>query len=80
MKDNDWGEFIEQTALITANYGKPFEVAKQNLWWQLLADLDINDLKRAVNKHRTRVEVTLRLVIVTKAEINIRGTLFNLPV
>ncbi len=51
MNNNDWAKFIELTGLISANYGKPFESAKQNLWWQLLADVEISALEKALFRH-----------------------------
>ena len=51
MHKNDWDRFINLTMMIAENYNKPFSPAKQDLWWQLLVEYDIEDIEQAVFKH-----------------------------
>lgn len=51
MIQNDWNRFINLTLTISENYNVSFSDAKQNLWWQLLADYDIAAIEQSLFKH-----------------------------
>lgn len=51
MIDSDWNKFIELTGYASEIGGKPFTPTKQNLWWQLLIEYDINEIEMALFKH-----------------------------